>query len=157
MRLLGSRGPGSERSGDRSSLRDQGTDAVQLVLDYVKQETFEPLRGVGRFLIFGIVGSVTLCMGVGLLLLGLLRLLQTETGTTFAGDLTWVPYCIVALVTMALIGIAIWRVTAGLAAPRRPVEEDLGPDIAKQLAERERAERERAERERAESDREANR
>ena len=147
MRLLGSRGPGAERTGERSSLRDSGTDAVQLVLDYVRQETFDPLRGVGRFLIFGIVGSVTLCMGVGLLLLGLLRLLQTETGTTFAGNLTWVPYCIVALVTMALIGIAVWRVSAGLAAPRRPVEADLGSDIARQMAEREKAERERRERE----------
>jgi len=135
---LGSRGPGAEKNGDRSNLRDQGSDVFQLVVDYVKQETFDPLRGVGRFLMFGIVGSITLCMGVGLLLLGLLRFLQTETGTTFAGNLSWVPYCIVAIVTMALIGIAIWRVSAGLAEPRRPVEQDLGPDIATRMAESER-------------------
>ena len=40
-------------------------------------------------------------LGVVLLLLALLRLLQTETGTTFAGNLSWIPYLIVTVVAVA--------------------------------------------------------
>jgi len=109
-----------DNDGDSSRLAQSGQDATQLVIDYVKQETLEPLQGVGRFLIFGIVGSLALCVGVVLLLVGFLRLLQTETGSTFTGNLSWLPYVIVAVPAVVLIGLATWRVTAGPAVPRRP-------------------------------------
>lgn len=101
-------------------LRESGGDAVQLVIDYVKQETLDPLKGLGRFLGLGIVGSLTLCVGVVLLLVALLRLLQTETAGTFDGNLSWLPYLIVAVVAMVLIGLAVWRVSSGPAARRLP-------------------------------------
>jgi hypothetical protein len=100
-------------------LRVEGADVLQLVVDYVKQETIGPLSQVGRFLIFGIIGSLAIAIGLVLLLLALLRLLQGET-TAFAGNLSWVPYLIVAVVAMVLIGLAIWRISAGPAARRRP-------------------------------------
>ena len=51
-------------------------------------------------------------LGVGtlLLLLSLLRALQTETGSTFTGNLTWVPYVIVVIVAAAVIALAVWRI-----------------------------------------------
>jgi hypothetical protein len=52
-------------------------------------------------------------VGVSLLLLGLLRLLQTETGTSFTGNLTWVPY-LITLVVAVLLAVA-----AAAAANRR--------------------------------------
>lgn len=104
----------------RSGLTGSGEDVVRLVIAYLKQETLGPLRGLGRFLLFGIVGSLALCLGVALLLIGLLRVLQTETGSTFAGHLSWVPYTLVAVVALALIGLAAWRIGAGQAARRRP-------------------------------------
>ena len=61
-------------------LRHAGDDAFQLTVDYVKQETVEPLKGLGRFLYMGIAGSFFLAFGLLLILLGVLRLLQTETG-----------------------------------------------------------------------------
>ena len=75
----------------------------QLVLAYVKQETVEPLRDLGRFLAFGVAGSVVVGLGLSLLLLGGLRLLQTETGDAFEGNWSWVPY----LTVLAAAGVAI--------------------------------------------------
>jgi predicted cobalt transporter CbtA len=94
-------------------MRSSSEEFVQLVRDYAQQETLEPLRGLGRFVGFGVAGSVLLAVGAGLLLLGLLRLLQTETGTTFTGNLSWLPYLITAMVALALLGLAAWRISAG--------------------------------------------
>ncbi len=101
------------------SLRDLGGDALQVALDYAKQETVGPLQGLARFLIFGVAGSILLVTGLVLLLVGLLRVLQTETGTALSGNLSWVPYGCVAVVAVALIGLAVWRVARGPATRRR--------------------------------------
>jgi len=66
-----------------------------LVVAYLKQETVVPLKQLGRYLAFGIAGSLLMGVGVILWALGLLRLLQTQTGDTFEGDWSWVPYLIV--------------------------------------------------------------
>ena len=68
-------------------LRHAGDDAFQLTVDYLKQETIEPLKGLGRFLYMGIAGSFFLAGGILLILIGILRLLQTETGTALDGRL----------------------------------------------------------------------
>jgi hypothetical protein len=57
-----------------------------LVVEYAKQETIVPLKQLGRYVLFGVVGSFLLGLGVVLLGVGGLRALQTETGDTFAGD-----------------------------------------------------------------------
>jgi hypothetical protein len=101
-------------------LRNAGDDAFQLTVDYVKQETVEPLRGLGRFLGFGIIGSLSLAFGILLLLLGVLRLLQTETGTTLTGHWSWVPYAVVILLGVGVIGVAVWRITAGPGKAKLP-------------------------------------
>jgi hypothetical protein len=56
-------------------------------------------------------GALLLGMGVSLLLLGGLRALQTETGTTFTGNWSWAPYLIVVVAGAALIGLALLRIT----------------------------------------------
>jgi hypothetical protein len=101
-------------------LRHAGDDAFQLTVDYVKQETVEPLRGLGRFLGYGIVGSFALAFGILLILLGVLRLLQTETGTTLTGHWSWVPYAVVILLGLGVIGVAVWRITAGPGKAKLP-------------------------------------
>ena len=62
--------------------------------------------------------------GAVLLLLALLRALQTETGSSFTGHLSWLPYLIVAAVAIAVMGLAAWRITKGPGAkkvrPERP-------------------------------------
>jgi hypothetical protein len=59
-----------------------------------------------------VAGSLLLGVGVVLLLLAGLRALQTETGTTFTGNWSWVPYLIVLVVGAALIVLAISRITS---------------------------------------------
>ena len=111
---------GRSSSTSDGGLRQSGADALQLVLDYLKQEALTPFKGLGRFLLFGIVGSILVCGGLVLLLVALLRLLQEETGTFFSGTMTWAPYVIVggaAVVLMALVG---WRIAGGPARRRRP-------------------------------------
>ncbi len=101
-------------------LRNAGDDAFQLTVDYLKQETVEPLRGLGRFLYMGIAGSCFLAGGILLILIGVLRLLQTETGTALTGDWSWVPYAVVVVLGIAVVGLAAWRVTAGPGQQKMP-------------------------------------
>jgi len=96
------------RSDDRQeSLPGQAQDAFQLAVGYFKQETLDPIKGLGRFLAFGLAAAVVGGVGLVLLLLGFLRLLQTETGSTFDGKLTWVPYLLVVIVSGAVAGAAM--------------------------------------------------
>ena len=99
------------------ALGASGTDAFQLVVRYVKQEALQPLQGLLRYVLFGLLGSLGIAFGVALLLLGALRILQTETGA-FHGNLSWLPYLIVAALAAAVIGLSAWRITHGQAARR---------------------------------------
>ncbi len=68
-----------------------------MVLAYVKQETVDPAKKLGRYVGWGLLGSLLLGMGMVLLTLAGLRVLQDETGTTFHGNWSWAPYAIVLL------------------------------------------------------------
>jgi hypothetical protein len=88
-----------------------------LVITYVKQETVVPLRQLGRYIGFGLAGAVLLGLGVVLLAVGGLRLLQTETGETFTGDWTWVPYVIVFVALLIGTGV-VWKAREGWRAAK---------------------------------------
>ncbi len=105
------RGRDGERNGVGAlgDLRATGGDAARLVVDYVKQETLDPIKGLGRFVLFGIVGSVALAIGLVILAVALLRLLQGETGGAFDGNLSWLPYLIC---TVVVVGVAVASVAA---------------------------------------------
>ena len=92
--------------GDPTDIPAHAQDLWQLVVAYVKQETVDPIRGVGRFLAFGLAGSALLGLGFVVLLLGVLRLLQDETGDTFQGHLKFVPYLITLAASGAVAGAA---------------------------------------------------
>jgi len=81
-----------------------------LTVTYARQETVDPVRGLGRFVAYGVGGSFVL--GVGLCLLGLaaLRALQTETDGAFDGFWSWVPYLITAVVLVILAYLAVTRI-----------------------------------------------
>jgi hypothetical protein len=93
------------------SIPQVATELWELSTAYAKQETIEPLKGLGRFLSYGLGGALLLGIGVTLLLLSALRALQTETGTTFTGSLSWIPYLIVLVAGVAVLGLAAWRIT----------------------------------------------
>jgi uncharacterized membrane protein YidH (DUF202 family) len=87
------------------------TELWELSTAYAKQETIDPLKGLGRFLGWGVGGAIVLAMGVLMLMLAVLRALQTETDTTFTGNLSWVPYVITVAVGLVLMALALWRIT----------------------------------------------
>jgi hypothetical protein len=101
----------AKASDGAKSIPEIGTELWELTTAYAKQETIDPLKGLGRFLGFGIPGALLLGVGVSLLLLSGLRALQTETGTTFTGSWSWAPYLIVMVGGVALIGLAVLRIT----------------------------------------------
>ncbi len=77
-----------------------------LVVSYAKQETVEPIKGLGRFIALGVAGSVVLANGLVLLVLALLRALQTETGETFDGNLSFAPYLVTLVVCVTVLVMA---------------------------------------------------
>lgn len=79
----------------------------ELTVTYAKQETVEPIKGLGRFVGYGAGGSFLLGIGICLLSLGLLRFLQTETDGTFDGFWTWAPYLITFVVLAVLAFLAV--------------------------------------------------
>jgi hypothetical protein len=88
-------------TGGDKSLQTQVSELWDLIVTYLKQETVEPIKGLGRFLQWGVPGALLFSMGFVLLLLGLLRFLQTETGAHLRGNWSWVPY----LATLVLAGV----------------------------------------------------
>lgn len=82
-------------------------DLWQLVVAYARQETLDPLKSLGRYLAFGLAGSAVLGIGLVLLVLGVLRLLQSETGSAFDGHLSWLPYVVVLVACAAVAAAAL--------------------------------------------------
>ena len=90
----------------RSSLPTLVTELWSMTVTYFKQETIVPLKALGRFVGFGVGGSILLATGTLLLVLAGLRALQTETGDTFDGNLSWAPYLITVVACFAVCGLA---------------------------------------------------
>lgn len=115
------RGPDRGREKQGSGLGDLGEaggEVARLVIDYVKQETLDPIKGLGRYLVFGVAGAVALAIGLVILGIALLRLLQGETDGTFAGNLSWVPYviCTIVILLVAVAAVAAVVRSAGRSA-----------------------------------------
>lgn len=98
-------------SKDEKGLSEILRDLWELLRDYARQETVEPLKGLGRYLGFGIAGSVLIGIGVILLVLGGLRLAQTEAPDTFDGWASAAPYAIAFVFCVVVVVIAGWRIS----------------------------------------------
>jgi hypothetical protein len=90
------------------SPREQIDELKELLIAYFKQETIDPLKGLVRYVGFGMLGAFLIGIGICLLAVGGLRALQTETGTTFQGHWSWAPYgiTVAALVIIAIAAIS---------------------------------------------------
>jgi hypothetical protein len=96
------------------------TELRDLVVRYFREQTLVPLQKLGRYVGFGIVGSLLLGFGVVFLGMAGLRALQEETGDTFSGDWSWVPYLIM-FVALLLGAALVW-----VARTTRRVEKEYG-------------------------------
>lgn len=83
-------------------------DVIDVVTTYAKQETVEPLKRAGRYVGFGAAGGLLTGIGSSLLLLGLLRFVQSEWSRSARGGLSWLPYLITLVAAIALGGAGMW-------------------------------------------------
>ena len=104
-------GAAHRANGHAKSIPEVVSELWELTTTYAKQETIDPLKGLGRFLAAGVGGAIVLGAGFVLLLLAGLRALQTETGSTFTGNLSWAPYLIVLAAGAVIIALALLRIT----------------------------------------------
>ena len=89
--------------------REQFNEVKDLVIAYFKQETIDPLKGLARYVGFGLLGALLIGTGICFLAVGGLRALQTETGSTFTGNWSWAPYAIMTAV-LIIGGALTWKI-----------------------------------------------
>ena len=85
-------------------------EIVDTVKAYAKQETVGPLKGAGRWLGFGAAAALLLGVGLVFVLVGLLRLLQTEWDRSASGSLSWQAYLSVLAVAIAILAVTVSRI-----------------------------------------------
>ncbi|MBO0732129.1 MAG: phage holin family protein [Acidimicrobiaceae bacterium] len=86
-------------------MRDTATELSAMVVAYAKQETFEPIKQLGRYVLFGLIGAMFMGIGGFFLALAAVRALQSELSSHLTNDLSWTPY--VAGVLVAGLGAAL--------------------------------------------------
>ncbi len=96
---------------EQKSIPEVLVELKDLSIAYAKQETVDPLKALGRFVVFGAAGCFLLGIGVVLLTLSGLRAMQTETGTRFTGNWSWVPYTVAVVVLAILIALSVFAIT----------------------------------------------
>jgi len=81
-------------------------ELVDLVIAYAKQETLEPLKGLGKNAALGLGGAVLLGVGGVFCSIGALRAMQSETDFFERHNLTYLPYffTVIILVLLSVIG-----------------------------------------------------
>jgi len=84
-------------------------DVIELVVAYAKQETIEPLRDAGRWIMWGLASMTFVSGGVILIILGILRLVQSALGEGFEGTWSWVAYGISMCGCLAVVGFALQK------------------------------------------------
>jgi Lon protease-like protein len=107
---------GRAAAGGSKGLASHLNELVSLVIAYARQETVDPLKHLGRYVMWGVMGAVLLAAGWGLLALTAVRLIQAETGDHLHGDLTWVPYLGGIFVAAA---VAAWAAMGMMRGERR--------------------------------------
>ena len=83
-------------------------DVVTLFQSYLRQELVDPLRAVGRFLAYGIAGSLLIGSGLVLLAVGTLRGIQATE--VFENWWSWVPYLLSAAALIAISVITLRQI-----------------------------------------------
>jgi hypothetical protein len=96
-------------------------ETVQLLKDYVRQETLGPLRGAGRWIALGIVGALLIGGGTAFMALGSLRLIQSEWPGTFHGRwMSLLPYATALVFCLFVAGMALMRIN------KQPLNKEKG-------------------------------
>jgi hypothetical protein len=95
----------------------------ELVVAYAKQETLDPIKGMARYVGFGLAGAVLMGCGISFLAMGALRGMQSNRGWVVNGNWSWVPYLAV-VIALVLIASGIWVTKAKMS--KRPQKSAAG-------------------------------
>ncbi len=101
-----------------ASLQRDVEELRDVLTRYVKEETIGPLKGVGRYLAVGALGSLFVGFGSFLMLLGILRYLQWQF-RFLDGSESWIPYVVVCLLGVLGFALTTWRIFASVGSRRR--------------------------------------
>jgi Putative Actinobacterial Holin-X, holin superfamily III len=100
-----------------ASLQRDFEELRGIAIRYIKEETIQPIKDLGRFVLWGSLGSLFVGFGAVLLLIGSLRYLQWQF-PVLDGTLSWLPYLIVAVLSLIVMALTAWRVVSGTAKRR---------------------------------------
>jgi hypothetical protein len=95
---------------DAKSLPELVNELRELIFTYLKQETLDPLKALGRFVAYGLAGAICLSLGTVLIGVGGLRVLETEGHVHLGGNLSWAPYLIIVAVCAVVAVLAVSRI-----------------------------------------------
>lgn len=96
-------------SSKNGGIKGDFDELISTLRAYAKQETLAPLKGLGRYLAFGLAGSTIFGIGGIFLVLATVRILQTTTDA-FQGNLSFFPY----LCGVTACGVLIYLVLLAL-------------------------------------------
>jgi FtsH-binding integral membrane protein len=89
----------------------QFAETAQLLQDYARQELREPLGNTWRWIGYGLAGAAAIGFATGFLVMGLLRMMQTEWPETFDGRwMRLVPYFCGLVFAALVIFLALRRI-----------------------------------------------
>lgn len=100
------------------SLRWSLEDLVSLVRRYVLEETVGPLRVLAKRVAKALLGALLYAIGSVIALVGLLRVLETETGTVFGGNWAFVPYLITAVGGALVVAVGLYAALRAVGGSR---------------------------------------
>jgi hypothetical protein len=109
---------GDRQHRSRSGESDPSRDLAELIVAYLKQETIGPGKSLLRWVRYGVVGSLLISVGIGLVLLGILRFLQEGVGGALSGSSSWLQYFI-TLIVAAIIGAVSAKAIVKVKARKR--------------------------------------
>src|ERR1035438_2699443 len=97
-----------------ASIQRDLEEVRDLFVRYLKEQTVQPLKDLGRFVAYGALGSIFVAFGLVIGLLGLLRLIR-DILPVLAGSLSWIPYLIVVVLALLIGALVVQRIFSGAA------------------------------------------
>ncbi|MCY4134380.1 MAG: hypothetical protein OXG30_05645 [bacterium] len=78
-----------------------------LLIGYARQEILTPLTRLAKTLKFGVLGALSIGVGLVFLVIAGLRLLQTEASGVFDGNMSALPYVVVLAGVVVVLAAAV--------------------------------------------------
>ena len=117
--------PETARDTKKCAPQGQFAQTTQLLQNYARQELREPLGNTGRWILSGLIGAICIGIGTAFLVLGLLRMVQTEWPATFEGRwMNLLPYVFGLAFAVLVLGLAVRRINKAPLTKKSPMTKE---------------------------------